>query len=519
MKKIIQFLLIILFSVQLIRCESQSSPDDDSNNYTPVIFIHGTGGWHFSYTSLAGLSGQGYPDSYINAVWLPAISTKGKYCIDEAGTDCPADDASYSSARWAQVGNYTLNTAALKTKVDAVLTATGSSKIDLIGHSNGSEVIRMFLGQNTTYINKVRKVIAVSGAKVNNAIPSICPDTSTFKYVNEITPNWPSGPEYHAISSDSDAVFDWITQIYCTGGGTRYFASSVGSNHKLTGMDHIMISAHEDTFETIYKILTGKDAGVPKTNSTVTIAGFVKERNTNYTRQTGTGNVNIKIEYFNPTTGETEAGIVGTDTTSNDGLWGPITVSTSKNLKITYTLGLLTKVYYIADKITQNFHFLEVEKPKSDLTTTYPYLSDGNYRLLLWHNGQYFNRDVYENIPVTSITGNMEVNSPSTTVNFTAEMVPQYPDSTNWSTSYGPLDKQLILSIHNVFEWADNNHVTYGVNNGGYIYKMSDTSEKTETYATFTINMDGNITKVNMNSNDLENNYDINLYFLKTTNK
>ena len=83
--------------------------------------------------------------------------------------------------------------------------------MNLIGHSDGVEVIRAFLGQYPAYVSRIRKVIAISGAKVNN---TPCPFAGVFRYIDDITPNWPEGPDYHGISSDSDAVFDWITDTY-----------------------------------------------------------------------------------------------------------------------------------------------------------------------------------------------------------------------------------------------------------------------------------------------------------------
>ena len=506
-----------------IQAEDNTIPGGQVTDDTdiPIVFVHGTNGTFFNFVTIEGLIGHGFDEKKLFQVLLPAINTKGKYCVDDEGKDCPYNDpiTKYSHERWAETGNFKLNTEALKKKIDQALQNTGATQVNLIGHSNGVEVIRAFLGQYPAYATTIRKVIAVSGAKVSN---TPCPYAGVFRYMDEITPDWPEGPDYHAISSDSDGVFDWVSHIYCVTGDTRYFEPGVGTNHTLDGMDHLMISSHEETFETIYEILTGRSLASVNEASSVAISGLVTTVNEYGTRQScATDTVHVAVHYYNPDTGETEPDMVGADVTDGEGSWGPVTVSTDKHLRITYELNGMKKIVYFAHKITQNYPFIEERAPNRNFSIT----QDGYFRLMIRHQGQFLNRDGYENVPATAISGEMAVNAPETTIPFTGLTAPQYKDSSQWSMDYSPLNKHTFLIIHNVGEWPDTD-LSHGNDTGpyvGYYYNPVDTPYPDST-ATCTIQMDtdkptGLTTRIQAESDALMNNTEIVLCYLYPTSR
>ncbi len=416
LKKIRRFLitLLIISAISFISCSKGGKIGNLIQN-RPILFVHGIGGTSTFHTIIEGFSGMLFSNSELKDVLLPKVGWAGNFCLDENPQYCATGwPTGYSKEAWDQTGMAMSNVEKLKEAIDELIAERGSEKIDIMAHSNGSAVTRLLLTYKyPEYAEKIRKVIFFSGyADVSGCTEG----NNVCRYLNDVTNNLPENIEYHAISSESDSMMDYVSIDY--GNDIRFFKNNEGQNHNIVGQGHLMITTSKQAFETAYNIITGKQATCPIRKSKVQIAGFVKKYSDYFdygsygvysTSQELVSGAKIKIEYFNPETGETIKTVQEELITDDNGRWGPIKVSSKKNLKITVTSSdeTASKVMFFAQKITQNNLNLFTEEP-----TVNPDLANASAGSVFVFNvsmGQYFNRSAYKSMLPTTLDGNIKV--------------------------------------------------------------------------------------------------------------
>ena len=399
---------------------------------TPIIFVHGLGdtGGAFYYL-WEKFAAQGFPVNKMSAILLPRVSTS----IDPNGGNTKygwytmLSSKPYNRENWLAAGNTVHNKEALKNDIDRLIKVTGAGKVDLVGHSNGTFIIRELL-MDPVYAAKVRKAVFISGlADVSGSHDVNIPP----RYYQDISSNLPATVEYYAISSEGE--LDFSGSIWGTPNNNlpfpyknrmTYFNTNPGyipsaTNHNVPLMDHRRINANDETFSTIYQWLIGK---VPKQNPTkpsaANIGGrivLIEDPGPDITvkyKQAGlkTGGT-VKVYYYDPNTGaETEmAGSSIIDT--NIGSYLIEKLDPSKYLKIVISANGATSVYFLADKIQYHnlaLDFLAPEvlpsdnekgKVSIDITSLYSFLSRDAYTVTDADTGKQYTR------PADTYSGNI----------------------------------------------------------------------------------------------------------------
>ncbi len=501
------FLLIFMLLVSLnIGCSKGGDSIFIQKKY-PIMFVHGIGGVSTFQTIREGFNSRGYSKEYLKQAFLPKIGVQGAFFQDSNPSDY-SNYGPFNIALWDTTGNTVSNVNALKEQIENLLLDTGANKIDIIAHSNGTTVTRLLLAHKYPEIaEKIRKVVFISGY----ADVSGCTEGSTVcRYLNATTSNMPEKIDYHAISSDSDAIYDDVQARDAGGNETRFFKEEIGTNHKLIGHDHLMAATSFKAFKAAYKAITGKCAFLKAKKSKVKIAGFVKIA-TNYvpniynpqqyvaTKQIFYSNAKVKIEYYDDKTGKviktiTENPLI----TDVNGQWGPIKVSSKNKLKITITKAddSASTVYFFAQKIKQNNYNLEFSAPTASV---YP---AGSMMILNASFAEYYNRQAYENVSATNLDATIQYLNTDGSIAKTIEL-----DETHSINQYSPETRPLFWSTHTAFTNLHQNILTdYGQSFYGFDTLLTEAMDVLFT-AKMT-NADGKelSNTIRINSNDLSQN-------------
>jgi pimeloyl-ACP methyl ester carboxylesterase len=258
-------------------------PDDKA---LPLVFVHGYAGSASQYTSQKmRFVANGYPADRILA-----------YEHDGAG----------------------LNTAAfigpLDAIVDQALSRFGASKVYLVGHSRGTFVSSMYLG-DAQRAAKVAKYIAIDGGACPAAVPCIAPSQAMFP-----------------------------------------------------GQKHVEVCTSKESFIKQYEFLLGE---APKVTDIVRQAApvVVSGRAVNFPANTGRVGDTVKVFALDSMTGaRSKAEPEAMFTLAADGNFGPVTVSPDQHYEFELsTMGFTT--HYYAQRFLRSTDFFRLASGPSDSAT------------------------------------------------------------------------------------------------------------------------------------------------------
>jgi pimeloyl-ACP methyl ester carboxylesterase len=392
-----------------IGCSGSSggAPPQTGPDYsTPVVFIPGlnwTGGSYYSIYS--NFSAQGFPESKMNAILPPRTGSysAGYFTGDTkyAWYTLLGLDA-YNQANWEASGNTVYNLPELKAAIDDFLNQ-GYPQVDLVGHSNGGGLIRLFLGKYPGYASKIRNAVMLSGfANVNDAATvsdpvNLISGDSVVHYFNDVALVLPIGPHYYSISSEMDSnMINTNKYYYLNGAGPQNglpfpftntvsaFATGVGSNYQVWNCDHGRILTKPETFSTLYTLLTGVVPNpAPLPPATLAIGGKIVLEyetapydggaTTAYNSTLTTGG-KVEVYYYDPTTGVVDPTVRGTSIiNTTDGSWQVASLDPTKYFKIVVTNFLPSQQsgglnaeshYFLANQLIFNHRNLDFIAPR-----------------------------------------------------------------------------------------------------------------------------------------------------------
>lgn len=375
--KFIKTCILILFFLMYNGCggntgDSLSAGVDSQwpDLNTPVIFVHGlsaTGGDSF-YNMYEKFCLYGFPESRMAIPLLPRINAgafNGNYAWYT-----PVSPLSYSAAHW--TANY-INADSLKEVID-LLAPGPRSKVNLVGHSNGTAVILKLLAKYPVYSGKIKKIVFISGfADLSGAdgLDNIVSDLNSCMPFSDLPPDI----EYYAISSESDANINLSETIYGRpsknnlepfGNTIRYWPMDesdriVETNFNVTGMDHQAILTSEKTIRQVFTWLTGVSPRVEVEPALITAGGRIVAAS-GYSQQ-GVASGSVKLEYYDPLTGSV-TGLAGECAISSGGRYSISGVSTSRYLKMTVRANADVNVYFFAERIKYNNSALDFNAPE-----------------------------------------------------------------------------------------------------------------------------------------------------------
>ena len=461
---VIAFLMLLISACSSSSSSSTENTSATADTYTPVIVVHGSGGGMSNYSNVYSyFSGMGFPEERLFKTILPRIGM-GNNAQDEVTRQkyaayLPHAGDSYDRSEYVDAGSTAYNVPYLKGFIDNVLTQTGAAKVDLICHSNGTAVTRLFL-QDATYAAKVRKVIFVGGFADVNGDDGTDPtygSNSYLIYLRDVTLTLPSGIDYYAVDGTADSDRNlWKSGFYLVGIDTLFKTADVPGavNYDLTGYDHWMSMAKDAPVQQMYEWLTGNTASALSPKTTVAIAGTLVDTNLNGTdnwQQVAIAGATVVVGYYDITTGAVTQTSVCSTTTDANGIWACAGLDASKYFRVSYTVSGKTLRYYYADKITQNKKFLD---NAFNVSTTNTGLN-GYFWVGVRSHAEIFYNQAYYSKPATTLTGWISNDGGLTKITFNdAKTVPSTNSelapftlfwnaagsatySTNTSTQYG----------------------------------------------------------------------------------
>lgn len=391
---------------------------------TPVVFVHGIesiGGDTF-YNMYEKFASYGFPEGMMAMPLLPRIKI-GSLNINYAWYTL-VSTYNYKESHWN--ANY-INADVLKSEIDQLLSTTGATQVDLVGHSNGSCVIRKLLARyakpGDDLYGKIRKIVFISGFADVSGASNLDNIGSDMNYTMPFE-SLPRNIEYYAISSESDANADNMESILGNpdnsnpapfDGTGRYWPMDDSddfceTNVNFTGIDHHQLVTCSQTIAQVFSWLTGADPGTPSTPSSITIGGKVVLAGGTYAYQqdvviSGT----VTVTYYDPATGQ-ETGAAGSTSISTTGRYSIGNISTSQYIKMTITANGGTNVYFFANKITQNSNAIDFNAPE-ELTS---YTSAGYVSVRVLCRYSYLSYYGYAERPKDEFAGKVEANGYTT---------------------------------------------------------------------------------------------------------
>lgn len=294
------FLLLSLFVTQSAckkECDDDATP---SNNYRPIIMVHGFLASGDTYAGQAQrLSANGYEQNKI-------------YVFD-----------------WNTLNQGADNTTALNAMVDSVLAVTGATQVDLVGHSAGGGVGFSYISDSTR-AKKVAHYIHI-GSSPQSGVPVYGGDT--VKVLN--------------IWSSADSIVSGA-------------AIPGATNVNLQGLDHYQVATSAETFAELFKFCN--DGKTPQTTaitpeSTIKIGGKAVTLGENAAMAGAT----VNIYKTDNATGFRLSNTPNTTlTVDSKGRWGPVSVDASA----TYEFEVISansadrKVHYYREAFTRSNYLL-----------------------------------------------------------------------------------------------------------------------------------------------------------------
>ncbi len=249
----------------------------------PIVFVHGNGDDAAVWTTtIWRFESNGWPRNRLHAIDFPWPLARDDDTKAQPGRSSADDQMRY-----------------LSQQVDAVLAASGASRVVLIGHSRGGYAIRNYI-ENGGGAKKVSHVIL------------------------EVTP----GPKWMTLRSDGNDKYAqpdgrWLGRPgFATGVDSSSPALKGARNVGLGPVDHREAAFGPRAFEHMWRFLTGdwpvRTAIVPE--SSPTLDGRIFRPETNLPM----AGVRVEVYEVAPVTGERLGGPLHARTTGEDGRWGPM---------------------------------------------------------------------------------------------------------------------------------------------------------------------------------------------------
>ncbi len=401
MKKIVVFLFLFL-AVQF-RAYADAQP-------TPVIFIHGLdGGPGLTYYNMyANFAAQGFPEVRMNAMLVPRIGVA--FFGDPTDYAWPYTDTSspYDPNLWNHTGNVIYNLPALINAIQDMLKNTGASQVDLVGHSNGTALIRLLL-TNPTYAavaSKVRKVVFISGyANVSGSY-----NLNTINYFLKSVAGdekLPKNIKYYALSSDSDSNINSPNpKEYDTQYGpvwafsTAVLPSANVTNKLFVGLDHANVHNDQNAIATVYQWLSGSTFKSLSWPRYVNIGGMIVNRGLAPYKQVPQSCGLVVVKYYDPQTGR-ESGFAGFSFINSQGKYSVSSVDSTKYIKIIVYANDATGVWFLGDNIRFNNNALDLVAPQPIIRFNW----DGDVSIEVRTYYEFLSRIGYLNKSANSFSG------------------------------------------------------------------------------------------------------------------
>ncbi len=291
----------------------------------PILFVHGNGDYAALWTTtLWRFESNGWNPRRLHTIDFPYPNARN-------------DDAKPQPNRSSSAEQMT----ALKTRVEAILAETKTSKVILVGSSRGGLSIRNYL-QNGGGASKVSHAI-LAGVPNHGVVASdtmlvgseFNGSSSFLKALNAIPDEVVKGVRYLTLRSDSQDKFASPDGRYL---GMPNVATNVtaegpalkgAKNVVLPGLDHREVAFHPRAFAEMYKFLTGRE---PRTlevrpEKQPVLNGMVGGMADGVATNLPVAGAQVEVFRVSPVTGERTATAVHRKVTGADGLWGPFRAS------------------------------------------------------------------------------------------------------------------------------------------------------------------------------------------------
>jgi len=309
----------------------------------PILFVHGNGDsaalWH---TTIWRFETNGWPHDRLVAVDLPNP-------LARSDDTTPQENRSSAAEQ----------TDRLAAKVDAVLAATGATKLVLVGSSRGGNPIRDFIRNRD------------GSAKVSHAILCGTPNHGVWAGPPNLNNEFNgAGPFLTQLNAGPSEVHPDVRFLTLRSDGNDKFAVADGrfigrpgqptnvtaegpalkgaTNVVLPGLDHREVAFHAKAFREMFRFIAGEEpatldiASEPKPMLDGLVSGYANGAPTNLPL------VGAVVEVFrtDPASGERQGAAVHRRTVGADGRWGPFLadptafhefVVTAAGLPITHT--------------------------------------------------------------------------------------------------------------------------------------------------------------------------------------
>ncbi|MEX0997559.1 MAG: alpha/beta fold hydrolase [Flavobacteriaceae bacterium] len=254
----------------------------------PIIFVHGMLGSGDTWVKpVQQFIDQGYPENYLDVLDWNTLSPQRN--VSEGKLD---------------------------SLINHLLTETGKTKVNLVGHSAGGGLVSSFI-LNDTIASKVNKYVHVGSGNLQK-IPA-APTLNLFSQADLIV----KGSEIEGIT-----------------------------NVKLQGLDHYEIATDSLAFAEMYRFFHGenpKSIQKQKKSQTVTISGKVLVMGENRVPQ----NATVTIFPFNPKNGQRlQTAPLATRTLSKNGNWLPVEVESKSYLEFVITPENGKAIHYFREPFT-----------------------------------------------------------------------------------------------------------------------------------------------------------------------
>jgi len=314
----IRLQILTLITALLLPLSCSFFPLDE----TPIVFVHGNGDtaavWH---TTMWRFESNAYPRDYLFAIDFTYPSSLTNDAVPEEGRSSTTDQMN-------QLSEF----------VDTVLDETGKDKVILIGSSRGGNAIRNYIKNGGGTVKVSHAILCGTPNHGIVALDSIMPGsefngTQPFlKGLNEGS-EVVDGVKFMTIRSNR---LDKSAEPDGAGLGFPGMPTGVGydgpaldgAENKVTPMlDHREVAFHGLAFLHMYEFITGAKPNhfgaileeEPVLNGKVN--GMMGTTPTNI----GVEGASVEIYEVSEETGEREGEAKHTQTTGEDGLWGPFT--------------------------------------------------------------------------------------------------------------------------------------------------------------------------------------------------
>jgi len=307
-----------------------------SAQQTPILFVHGNGDYAALWTTtLWRFESNGWNPRRLHTIDFPYPNARN-------------DDAKPQPNRSSSTEQMT----ALKSRVEAILAETKTSKVILVGSSRGGLSIRNYL-QNGGGASKVSHAI-LAGVPNHGVVASdtilvgseFNGNSSFLKALNAIPDEVVKGVRYLTLRSDSQDKFASPDGRYL---GMPNVATNVtaegpalkgAKNVVLPGLDHREVAFHPRAFAEMYKFVTGRE---PRTlevrpEKQPVLNGMVGGMADGVATNLPVAGAQVEVFRVSPVTGERTGTAVHRKVTGVDGLWGPFRASPNAYYEFVLTM-------------------------------------------------------------------------------------------------------------------------------------------------------------------------------------